>query len=207
MSRETSTPHDPDRAAKGPAEVTAADLTGSEPDSMGWLVLGLGSNLDHPRQQLRRALDSLAGRYGTLAIAPLYRSAPLPPPGGEIEQPDYLNTVAIAGLPLPDEDSPEAVLAFAQELERRAGRRPSLRWGPRPLDVDLLLYGAELRADETLTLPHPRLRERRFVLAPLADLLPELTLPGGEATVAGLLAALPPGGEVERLSWSGADGD
>ncbi len=167
-----------------------------------WVVLGLGSNLDQPEKQLRSALDLLRQRYGPWRVASLYRSPPLTPPSGEIEQPDYLNTVAARRLPLAGGDGPEAVLAFAQSLERRAGRRPAPRWWPRPLDVDLLLFGAVERQDSHLCLPHPGLRQRRFVLAPLAELLPNLRLPGDGARVSELVAALPAeAAAVERLCW------
>jgi 7,8-dihydro-6-hydroxymethylpterin-pyrophosphokinase len=94
------------------------------------------------------------------------------------------------------------VLALGKALELAAGRRPGARFGPRPLDVDLLLYG-DLRSDAAeMTLPHPRLRERRFVLAPLAEIAPDLALPPDGARVAELLARLgdDPAG-VERCEW------
>jgi 2-amino-4-hydroxy-6-hydroxymethyldihydropteridine diphosphokinase len=112
-----------------------------------------------------------------------------------LPQPDYLNTVAMGTTA----ETPEALLGFAAELERDAGRvRDGRRDAPRPLDVDLLFVGDERRAGPALELPHPRLRLRRFVLQPLADLAPELALPPDGATVAALLAALPPGPRVER---------
>jgi len=99
---------------------------------------------------------------------------------------------------------PDALLALAKALELRAGRRRGVRLGPRPLDVDLLLWGTRTAAAPELTLPHPRLRERRFVLAPLADIAPDLLVPPGGATVAELLARLGPdsGGELERIGWT-----
>jgi 2-amino-4-hydroxy-6-hydroxymethyldihydropteridine diphosphokinase len=97
------------------------------------------------------------------------------------------------------------VLALGKRLELAAGRRRGPRDAPRPLDVDLLLYGARVVAHRELTLPHPRLAARRFVLAPLADLVPELPVPPAGATVGELLAALPAGADdaVEPVPWPG----
>lgn len=104
--------------------------------------------------------------------------------------------------------SPAALLAVLKALELAAGRQRSSvtslsRWGPRPLDIDLLLYG-ELESDRPeLTLPHPRLRSRRFVLEPLAEIAPDLLVPPDHRTVRELLAALPAGPRVQRLSAAG----
>ena len=129
-------------------------------------------------------------------MASLYRSAPI----SEIPQPDFYNTVVIGRLP--DEDlgslgRARDVLRDLKDIERRAGRTEGPRFGPRCLDLDLLLFGT-LESDEEhlqesgdwLTLPHPRLRQRRFVLAPLAELLPTLRLPPDEAPIEELLAAV-----------------
>ena len=93
------------------------------------------------------------------------------------------------------------MLALAKALERAAGRRRGARFGPRPLDVDLLVYGDRLSAAPELTLPHPRLRERRFMLAPLAEIAPDSRLPPDGARVAELLARL---GRARRTRWSGS---
>lgn len=141
------------------------------------------------------ALRRLAASLGPLCVASLYRSAPVSP----VPQPDFLNTAALARTAL----SPEALLALGKALEHEAGRRPGVRLGPRPLDVDILLYG-DLRMDRPeLTLPHPRMRERRFVLAPLAEIAPDLRVPPDGTRVAELLARLgdDPAG-VERIEWS-----
>ena len=135
-----------------------------------------------------------------MRVASLYRSravspSPAPP------QPDYLNTAALGRTALP----PDAVLALAKALELAAGRTRGVRFGPRPLDVDLLLYGDLRRDDPELTLPHPRLRERRFVLAPLAEIAPGLEVPPDGATVAELLERLGGMGaedRVERIAWT-----
>lgn len=137
-------------------------------------------------------------------MAPLYRTAPLSP----IEQPDFYNTVVLGrihrrpdGLHAP---APEEILAYGQALEWAAGRRRGVRLGPRALDVDLLFVGDLRRDRPELTLPHPRLTERRFVLAPLADLRPRLRLPPGGETVGRLLDRLGATQAVERISWNAA---
>ncbi len=116
-------------------------------------------------------------------------------------QPWYLNTVARGWTDLP----PEAVLALTKLLELRAGRRRAARGAPRPLDIDLLLYGSRLATDAELSLPHPGLRQRSFVLAPLADLAPRLRLPPDGTTPAELLAALPDDGGLQRLAAPSRD--
>jgi len=127
---------------------------------------------------LDRALRQLEAALGPLRIASLYRSSPLSP----VPQPDYLNTAAVAHTSL----EPEAVLALAKALELAAGRRsparqspPGVRFGPRPLDIDILLYGDRRSDAPELTLPHPRLRERRFMLEPLAEIDPGWPVPPG----------------------------
>lgn len=139
--------------------------------SRAWV--GLGSNLDDPQAQLRRALaalDQLPGT-GVLHASRLYRS----PPWGLRAQPWFVNAVAELDTTL----APEVLLAHLQRLERAQGRRrDGPRWGPRTLDLDLLLYDGLRRDAAALTLPHPRLHERAFVLAPLAELAPDLEIPG-----------------------------
>lgn len=132
-------------------------------------------------------------------MAALYRSAPVSP----VAQPDYLNTAALAVTALP----PDAVLALAKALERAAGRRRGVRFGPRPLDIDLLLYDRLRSEAPEMTLPHPRLRERRFVLAPLAEIAPDLGVPPDGAAVRDLLAGLPPDPAFRRVEWSGGRPD
>jgi 2-amino-4-hydroxy-6-hydroxymethyldihydropteridine diphosphokinase len=104
-----------------------------------------------------------------------------------VPQPDYLNTVAVGHGGF----EPEELLAGAQAVEAELGRRRGERGAPRTIDVDLLVVGDLVRSSPELTLPHPRLRERRFVLAPLADLLPDLPLPPDRASPRQLLARLP----------------
>jgi 2-amino-4-hydroxy-6-hydroxymethyldihydropteridine diphosphokinase len=140
-----------------------------------WLpaYVGVGSNLSNPEQQVRRALAALAGLPETkcIAVSPLYKTRPF----GEVVQPSFVN--AVAGLLT--RRTPEDLLADLRALERSLGREPPReRWGPRVIDLDLLVVGREVRAGETLTLPHPGIAERDFVLYPLADVAPELEVPG-----------------------------
>lgn len=143
--------------------------------------IGLGSNLDNPRLQIELALDALAHLPGSQleAAAPRYQSRPLGPGA----QPDYINTVARLRTGL----EPHSLLRELQALETARGRLRDQHWGPRTLDLDILLYGDLVLTDKGLTLPHPRLAERNFVLLPLHDLDPDLILPDGTA-LARLLA-------------------
>jgi len=141
------------------------------------------------------ALRQLAATLGPLRVASLYRSRPVSP----ISQPDYLNTAALAHTSL----AAEEVLALAKALELAAGRRRGARFGPRLLDIDLLLYGDRSSAAPELTLPHPRLRERRFMLEPLAEIAPDLPVPPDGATVAELLARVRDQSGLERIGWTG----
>ena len=135
--------------------------------------IGLGSNLEDPQRQVLRAWERLAGLPETLAVirSPLYRSRPF----GPVPQADFVN--AVAGL-LTRLDA-GALLEALQALERALGRRrDGTRWGPRLIDLDLLVFGRERRADGQLTLPHAGIVERNFVLYPLADIAPDLDVPG-----------------------------
>lgn len=164
----------------------------------GPLILGLGSNLGDSEARLRWAISKLRARLGPTRVAPLYRSAPLSP----IDQPDFLNTVIAIEPSSHPAPGPEDVLQLAQALEREGGRIDGERWGPRTLDVDLLLWG-DLQLDRPeLTVPHPRLRQRRFVLAPLVDLLPDLPLPPDRLPARQALLELGEAQRVERLSWT-----
>jgi len=135
--------------------------------------VALGSNLGDSRQQLLDATAALANLPHTrvLARSRFYRT----PPWGVRDQPDFLNAVVALETPLP----PHALLQALLEIERVAGRqRGGLRWGPRTLDLDLLHVDGYAISDETLTLPHPHIAQRAFVLLPLRDVAPELEIPG-----------------------------
>lgn len=164
------------------------------PASPSWVpvYVGIGSNLDDPQAQVRAAFDELAGLAGSRLIlrSGLYRSAPLGPPG----QPHYVN--AAAGLLT--QRSPEQMLAALKELESRMGRaRPVVRWGPRRIDFDLLVYGDARIESAQLTVPHPGVPQRNFVLYPLFDIAPDLHVPG-HGSVRRLAAAVGSAG-LERL--------
>lgn len=134
--------------------------------------IGLGSNLHDPVDQVTQASEALKDLPETKLItcSPLYRSKPM----GPQDQPDYINAVAAIKTRL----SPLALLDHLQGLEQQFGRKRGERWGPRVLDLDLLLYGDQCMASPRLTLPHPGLHERNFVLYPLQDVAPELDIPG-----------------------------
>lgn len=134
--------------------------------------VGLGANLDAPAQQVRDALGELAALPGTrlLKRSSLYRSDPV----GYAAQPEFVNAVAALETSL----EPEALLAELQAIESRHGRRRSFPDAPRTLDLDLLLYGDAVQRSARLTLPHPRMHERAFVLKPLVELAPEVVVPG-----------------------------
>ena len=137
--------------------------------------LGLGSNLGDRWGYLRNAVAALPD---VTAVSPVYETTPVGGPEGQAE---YLNLV----VELETELSPRELLGVAQALEQAAGRVRAERWGPRTLDVDVLLVGDLVVDEPDLVVPHPRMFERGFVLAPLADLAPELVPPGWEARVAG----------------------
>lgn len=157
--------------------------------------LGLGSNVGDSAGHLRAALELLTPRGVSIeAVSSTYVTEPV---GEILDQPDFLN----AAVRIRTELEPEALLDACKAVEAERGRAFDLpRHSPRPLDVDLLLLGdLELRT-ERLTLPHPQVTTRRFVLAPLLELDPELTLPDG-TRLAAALAALPAGEQrVERRS-------
>ncbi|MEX2105703.1 MAG: 2-amino-4-hydroxy-6-hydroxymethyldihydropteridine diphosphokinase [Solirubrobacterales bacterium] len=155
--------------------------------------LGLGSNVGDPASHLRAAIELLPARGAeVLAVSSTYVTEPV---GEVLDQPDFLN----AAIRIRTELEPEQLLDACKAVEAERGRSfDAPRHSPRPLDVDLLLLGdLELRT-ERLTLPHPEVTSRRFVLAPLLELDPELTLPDG-TRLADALAALPAGQRVDRV--------
>jgi 2-amino-4-hydroxy-6-hydroxymethyldihydropteridine diphosphokinase len=145
--------------------------------------IGLGSNLGDRRAHLRAAIEGLEAAGDVVAVSPLNETAPV---GGPAGQDDYLNVV----VELRTADSPRALLERGRALEAAAHRERTDRWGPRTLDADVLWVEGEEVDEPDLTVPHPRLWERRFVTAPLADLAPDLVTPAQvEAS----------GGEVVRM--------
>ena len=135
--------------------------------------IGIGSNLGCPPVQMRRAFRALRELAASRCVAcsPLYRSAAV---GGPSSQPEYLNAVAALDTTL----APDELLAALQAIEAARGRTRTVRWGPRTLDLDLLLYDRLVLERPRLTLPHPRLHERAFVVYPLYDIAPDLEIPG-----------------------------
>jgi 2-amino-4-hydroxy-6-hydroxymethyldihydropteridine diphosphokinase len=149
--------------------------------------VAVGSNMGDSELTLASALPRLQALSTTPLVASRWiRSKPVNCPPGS---PDFLNG-AVVIQPYPGE-TPETLLAKLQALEVEFGRKPKTVMNePRPLDLDLISFGAERRNSEKLTLPHPRAEEREFVLAPLAEIAPELKLPGFDETVVQLLAKL-----------------
>jgi 2-amino-4-hydroxy-6-hydroxymethyldihydropteridine diphosphokinase len=141
--------------------------------------LGIGANLGDRLAHLQLAVDMLAAADGVRidAVSPVYETAPV----GGPEQPDYLNAVVAVDTSL----SPRALLKLAHDVEAAADRVRTVRWGPRTLDVDVLLVGNERVDEPDLVVPHPRMQERAFVLVPLADLDPawRARIPADSASV------------------------
>lgn len=141
------------------------------------VVLSLGSNLGDRLENLQEAIDTLFDAPGLsfVALSPVYETTPFAGPDGEMpEQDDYLNVVLVADTRL----TPETLLERVLNIENSLRRTREVRWGPRTLDIDIVLFGTVTSADPALTLPHPRAHERAFVLVPWADLEPEVLLPG-----------------------------
>lgn len=141
-------------------------------------AVGLGSNLDDRARHIAEAIGSLSRLGNLVATSALYETAPI----GGPEQGPYLNAVAVIETNL----SAPQLLDECLRIEREHGRERLERWGPRTLDLDIVLFGAESIDEEGLTVPHPRLGERRFVLEPLVEAWPDAALPDGTA-VADLL--------------------
>lgn len=166
------------------------------PDGPALAVVALGSNLGDPVGNVRAAISRLRGlAAGDWRCSSLWRTTPVDCPDGS---PAFIN--AVVAFRAGPEKTPETLLGQLQEIEREFGRRPKRVLNEaRPLDLDLIAFGAAVRSSPQLTLPHPRALRRRFVLAPLAEILPRLVLPGEEWTVAWHLARLESGEVIERM--------
>jgi 2-amino-4-hydroxy-6-hydroxymethyldihydropteridine diphosphokinase len=140
--------------------------------------VGVGANLGDREATIRAALEALPGLVG---VSKLRETDPV----GVVDQPPFLNAAAV----LETELAPRELLDTLLAVERELGRERRERWGPRTIDLDLLLYGDETIDEPGLTVPHPRLHERRFALEPLLDLDPELAIPG-RGRVTDVLAGL-----------------
>ena len=147
--------------------------------------IALGSNLRHPARQLQLAVDALAllPQCRIIAGSTVYRSAAV----GPGEQPDYLNAVLAITTPL----EPEALLDRLQAIEHSQGRERTVRWGPRPIDLDLLLFGDQAISTPRLQVPHPAMAQRHFVLYPLAEICDPDRLLSPDIALASLLASCP----------------
>ncbi len=160
-------------------------------------ALGFGGNLGDPVLAFAAALAAFARHPGMSLgrVSSVYRTAPW----GKLDQPDFLNLAALVETALPARD----LLALCLELERSQGRERGERWGPRTLDIDILSYGGETIDEPGLQVPHPRIAERAFVLAPLAEIAPGMLI-GGRTARARLTATRRQGvnrdeAETERL--------
>ena len=162
---------------------------------MSHVYIGLGSNLALPKKQIQDACASLATLPDTALIkcSSLYKSQPM----GPQDQPDYVNAVALIETAL----SPESLLQQTQLIESQQGRiRKANRWGPRTLDLDMLLFGEQQINNEHLTVPHTGMKQREFVLYPLFEIAPDLILPCG-VKLADLIMACPING-LQKFSES-----
>lgn len=193
-------------APTGPAEDAEDEVVDAElvqdaldaaPDSPVEVVLAIGSNLGAAQDTLRDAVADLAAVPGleVVDVSALARTAPV----GGPEQPDFLNAVLIARTTL----SPRDLLRATAEVERRHGRERLVHWGPRTLDVDIIVYGDVSAVTDDLELPHPRAHERAFVLQPWAQVQPDAVLHGlGGGPVAQLAATAP---DRDGVRWLALD--
>jgi 2-amino-4-hydroxy-6-hydroxymethyldihydropteridine diphosphokinase len=150
--------------------------------------IALGGNQGDRPAMLTAALDRLAGAVKGVVRSPVYETAPK----YVTDQPAFLNMVIDGRTELPPEPLLDMLKAVESDLGRVAGRR----YGPRPIDLDILFYDDLVLETARLTIPHPRIHERRFVLQPLADIAPSFHHPASETTVAAMLAALPDDDDV-----------
>ena len=146
------------------------------------IILGLGGNLGDRKANLRQAVQALAKWVTIQAISPIYQTVPW----GLADQPDFLNLCLAATTTL----DPLPLLTQIKKIEAELGRQPGVRWGPRLIDIDILFYDDLILNTESLTIPHPHLAERAFVLAPLADLVPDFRHPQSQRTVAHMLTTV-----------------
>ena len=155
------------------------------------VFLAFGANLGNPREQIKQGIMALNDHgVNVVTRSSWFETEPV----GMEDQPWFLNLVARASTSL----DPYELLAVCQQVERQLGRVPSERFGPRHLDIDILLYGDECIKSEELTIPHPRMRERQFVLVPLLEIAPDLEDPVLNQPYADILSRLDGGKKVLR---------
>jgi len=146
------------------------------------VYLGLGSNLEDKQGNLQDALEFLSHESKIEKVSPVYDTAPV----GNVNQPRFLNIACLIKTEL----SPSDLLAFTKGIEKKIGRKPGPKDSPRPIDIDILFYDNLVLETTKLIIPHPRLPERAFVLAPLADIAPDLKHPVSKKSVIQMLTEL-----------------
>lgn len=158
------------------------------------VYLGLGSNLGDRRRNIAAALRRIEPLVRVEAVSSLYETEPV----GEQNQPKYLNAACrvVTGL------APRALVRHLREVEREIGRRGGERWGPRPIDIDLLLYGEDVSDESEAIVPHPELAARRFVLVPLAEIAADVEHPVLHESIAALAAKTNASG-VQKIADAG----
>jgi len=159
------------------------------------IYLGLGSNLGERTKNLTAALNALAPDVIVEAVSSLYETDPV----GPQDQQDFYNAVCRASTSL----EPQALLAVVKEIERDVGRVQARHWGPRMIDIDILLYGDKIVTEPDLRIPHQELVNRAFVLVPLAELAADVRHPAQGKAIKELLASVDPSGVrlLERVGW------
>ena len=144
--------------------------------------LSLGSNLGERESNLEAVRSALPPAVQVLEASSIYETEPW----GYLPQPDFLNQILLVETHLSAED----LLAYLKDLENRIGREPSFRFGPRLVDIDIIFYSDQIISEPGLEIPHPRFQDRAFVLVPLAEISPNLKIPGTDQTISDLLANL-----------------
>lgn len=151
-------------------------------DQKTTVYLALGTNLVDRKKNLSAARKSLSSKITIKETSSIYETEPW----GEIDQGDFLNQVIHGTTSL----SPRELLEFIKQIEVNLGRKPGIRYGPRIIDIDILFYGDHIYSSPDLTIPHPRISERAFVLVPLAEIASDLRIPGSGETIRDLLAVI-----------------